>query len=55
MEWTGQSDTPYRQSTLIGQLFDGLKVGGANDTSLLAQALEGGADPLELLAGIEGP
>ena len=38
-----------------GKVFDGLEVGGRNDTSLLAQASEGGADPLELLAGIEGP
>jgi hypothetical protein len=36
-------------------VFDGLEVGGGNDTSLLAQALEGGAHPMELLAGIEGP
>ena len=55
MEWTGQSDVPYRQPMLIGQVFDGIEVGGGNDTSLLSQALEGGADPLELLAGTEGP
>lgn len=36
-------------------MFDGLDVGGGNDTALLAEALEGGADPLGLLAGIEGP
>jgi hypothetical protein len=39
----------------VGKVFDGLDVGGKNDTSLIAQALEGNADPLELLAGIEGP
>lgn len=36
-------------------MFDGLDVGGRNDTALLSEALEGGADPLELLSGIEGP
>jgi hypothetical protein len=36
-------------------VFDGLQVGDGNDTALLAEALEGGADPLEMLAEIEGP
>ena len=36
-------------------MFDGLDVGCGNDTALLSEALEGGANPLELLAGIEGP
>ena len=36
-------------------MFDGLDVGGRNDTALLSEALEGGVDPLELLAEIEGP
>jgi len=39
----------------FGKVFDGLEVGGGNDTSLLAETLERSADPLELLAGIEGP
>jgi hypothetical protein len=37
------------------QVFDGLDVGGVNDTSMIAKALEEGVEPLNLLAGIEGP
>jgi hypothetical protein len=36
-------------------VFDGIEVGGGNDTSVLAKRLEEGVDPLELLGSIEGP
>lgn len=40
---------------LMKQVFDGLDVGGGNDTAALAERLEAEAHPLELLGGVEGP
>jgi hypothetical protein len=36
-------------------VFAGLKIGDRNDTAIIAERLEAGVDPKELLAGIEGP
>jgi hypothetical protein len=36
-------------------VFAGLDIGDRNDTAILAERIEAGADPKELLAGVEGP
>jgi hypothetical protein len=36
-------------------VFNGADIGGKNDTAVLSELLEEGADIGELLAGIEGP
>lgn len=36
-------------------MFDGLDIGQGNDTAALAERLEAGAEPMELLGTVEGP
>ena len=61
--WNGQVglrrsrklDRPRMGRKLMSQVFDGLDVGGGNDTAALAARLEVESDPLELLGNVEGP
>lgn len=59
VEWAGMSSrllsVPERKPGLTEKVFDGLDVGQENDTAALAERLEAGADPLELLGSVEGP